>query len=95
MQVKVPLKQAPFTGDKYICFWENGQKKEFFCKTVFPTKFDHHFYYILPDGFPVFMVKLIFGPDAQIVGGDYGTHKTKRRQSKSNALQAAFVESKG
>ena len=93
MQVKVPIKQAPFTGDKYIYLWENGRKKEFFCKTVFPAKFDNHFYYILPDGFPVFMVKLIFGPEAQIVGGGYGTYKTKRKQGKSNALPPALVES--
>lgn len=94
MKVFCSYKDAPFTQDKWINLVIDGQPKSFFCKVIQPGV-DKRFTYILPEGFPRELVRVIFGPNAKLEEADYGTHKAKRRQNKSNALQAAFVESKG
>ncbi|SMO61134.1 hypothetical protein SAMN06269117_11430 [Balnearium lithotrophicum] len=72
MKVVLPIykfTEPPFTQDKYIKIIENGVEKEFFCRVVQPTDFNKAFTYILPDGFPKSLAKVIFGPEAIIDGG--------------------------
>jgi len=65
MRIKVPLREAPFTQDKWIHLVDNGKLKNFFCKIVLPGT-GKYFLYILPDGFPKELVHVIFGPNACI-----------------------------
>lgn len=92
MKVLCSYKDAPFTQDRWINLVIDGQPKSFFCKVI-PPGVDKRFTYILPEGFPRELIRVIFGPNVRIEEADCGTHKAKRRQGKSNALPPAIVES--
>ena len=92
MKVFCNPENAPFRQDRWINLVIDGQPKSFFCKVI-PPGVDKRFTYILPEGFPRELIRVIFGPNAKLEEADYGSYKAKRRQGRSNALQAALVES--
>jgi len=63
VKVTVPVHSDPMIGKK-ITFYENGKRRTFLvAKKVLANTTA---LYILPDDFPTYMVKLLFGVEAKI-----------------------------
>lgn len=63
MRITVPLHSDPLAGEK-ITLYEDGKGKTYLvAKKVLNNTIA---LYILPDDFPVWMVKVLFGPEAKI-----------------------------
>ena len=63
MKVLVPLHSDPAIGEK-ITLYENGKERTYLVAKKVPN--NSEVLYILPDDFPVCMVKVLFGAEARI-----------------------------